>query len=107
LSDARKQADWADFKLAMDKEVEDFIQRGHWEIVSRKSLMHLQAYDIVKAIWSFKRKWRPTGELLKHKARLCAHGGQQTKGITYHETYSPVVNWFTLRLFIVLSLIYD
>jgi hypothetical protein len=107
LSDARKQADWADFKLAMDKEVEDFNQRGHWEIVSRKSLMHLQAYDIVKAIWSFKRKRRPTGELLKHKARLCAHGGQQTKGVTYHETYSPVVNWFTLRLFIVLSLIYD
>ena len=105
LSQARKELDWPDFQIAMDKEIADFDQRGHWEVVHRSTLLHLKAYDIVKAIWSFKRKRRPTGELLKHKARLCAHGGQQTKGVTYSETYSPVVNWFTLRCFVVLSLI--
>ncbi len=35
----------------------------------------------------------PDGTLNKHKARLCAHGGMQTWGTNYWETYAPVVNW--------------
>ena len=31
--------------------------------------------------WSFKRKRNPIGELIKHKARLCVHGGKQVKSI--------------------------
>ncbi len=64
-----------------------------------------QPHDIVNAVWSFKCKRTPTGMLVKHKARLCAHGGQQTKGVTFTDTYSPVVNWFTLRTLLTLSLI--
>ena len=46
----------------------------------------------IQAIWSFKRKRYPDGTLNKHKARLCAHGCMQQWGVSYWETYSPVVN---------------
>eukprot|EP00957_Ditylum_brightwellii_P149501 11385196-Ditylum_brightwellii.AAC.1 len=49
----------------------------------------------ILSIWGFKRKRFPSGELMKHKARLCAHGGMQQRGINFWETYSPVVNWIT------------
>jgi hypothetical protein len=46
-----------------------------------------------------KRKRRiDTRKVYKHKARLNIHGGQQTHGVNYWETFSPVVNWFSIRL---------
>ena len=33
------------------------------------------------------------------------HGGQQEYGVHYTETYSPVVNWFSVRLMLVLALV--
>jgi len=57
-------------------------------------------------IWSFKRKRRPDGSLLKHKARLCAHGGMQTWGDNYWETYSPVVNMMSVRLRLLIAKIH-
>ena len=44
---------------------------------------------------------------MKHKARLNAHGGMQRWGVDYWETYAPVVNWISVRLLMVLSLIYN
>ena len=34
------------------------------------------------------------------------HGGQQEYGIHYWETYTPVVTWQTLRVFMILSMIH-
>ena len=59
------------------------------------------------AIWSFKRKRFPDGTIMKYKARLCAHGGMQQWGIDYWETYAPVVNWLSVRLLLVLSIIHS
>ena len=103
--DARKQPDWPEFQKAMVKEVNDFDVRVHWELVLKSSIDKSKPHDIISAIWSFKRKRTPSGELIKYKARLCAHGGQQTHGVTYWDTFAPVVNWNTLRTFLTLSLI--
>ena len=61
-------------------------------------------FDIIQAVWSSKRKRTPSGELIKHKSSLCAHGGQQTSN-TYWESFSPVVQWSTLRTILTLSII--
>ncbi len=58
------------------------------------------------AIWSFKRKCFPDGTLNKHKAQLCAHGGQQTWGQDYWDTYSPFVIWASVRLLLVVAKIH-
>jgi hypothetical protein len=41
----------------------------------------------------------------KHKARLNVHGGQQEFAVNFFETFSPVVNWFSVRLIFTLSLL--
>jgi Reverse transcriptase (RNA-dependent DNA polymerase) len=58
---------------------------------------------LLNAIWSYRRKFRPDGLLLKHKSRICADGSQQRYGIDYWETYAPVVHWSTIRLVLVLA----
>ncbi len=60
----------------------------------------------IMAILSFKRKQFPDGTLNKHKARLCAHGGMQTCGQNYWETYVPVVDWASVSLILVIAKIH-
>eukprot|EP00984_Skeletonema_dohrnii_P025786 scaffold14972_cov139-Skeletonema_dohrnii-CCMP3373.AAC.1 len=102
---AMKQHDREDFLDAMEKEIDDHTERGHWIIVPRSSMP--TGKKSIKSIWSFKRKRLPSGELLKHKARLCAHGGMQQWGENYWETYSPVVNMLTVRLLLIICKIHN
>ncbi len=60
----------------------------------------------IMSIWSFKRKRYPDGMLNKHKARLCTHGGMQTWGTNYWETYAPVVNWASVHLLLAVAKIH-
>ena len=101
---AMKQDDKLQFVEAMEKEIGDHESRNHWSIVHRDTLP--SNAKPIKAIWSFKRKRKPDGELLKHKARLCAHGGMQQWGDSYWETYSPVVNMLSVRLILAIAKIH-
>ena len=58
---------------------------------------------LLNAIWSYRRKRRPDGTLLKYKARLCADGSKQKKGIDYQDSFAPVVGWSTVRLVLIMS----
>ncbi len=73
----------------------DHELRDHWTIVP--CLTVPKTAKPIQAIWSFKQKQRPNITLVKHKARLCAHGGMQQWGTTYWETYSQVVNMVTVQ----------
>ena len=58
------------------------------------------------AIWSFRRKRdNIIGKVTKYKARICAHGGMQDKGINYWETYAPVVQWMSVGIMLTLAAI--
>ena len=80
-------------------------QRNHWTFVERRSLP--PGTKTIMGIWSFKRKRYPDGSLNKHKARLCAHGGQQTWGQDYWDTYAPVVTWASVRLLLIVAKIHN
>lgn len=62
---------------------------------------------IIQYIWSFKRKRTPYGQVIKYKARLCAHGGIQQWGNNYWETYTLVINWISIRTMLFISIIYN
>ena len=104
LKEMMRQDDKAEFIKAMMAKLLDHESRTHWTVMHRSDLP-ANAKTIL-AIWSFKRKRFPDGRIMKHKARLCAHGGMQKWGIDYWETYSPVVNWITVRTLMALSQIH-
>ena len=52
-------------------------------------------------------KRAPYGSIIKHKSRLCAHGGIQQWGVNYWETYYPVENWISIRAMITLRIIIE
>jgi hypothetical protein len=89
----------------MIHEVNDHEEiQGHWTVLPCSDL-HPDTKTIM-SIWSFKRKRFPDGTLNKHKACLCAHGGMQTWGTNYWETYAPVVNWANVRLLLAVTKIH-
>ena len=98
------KTDYCKFVKVMIKEVNDHENRNHWTIMNPRD-MPINAKTIM-AIWSFKRKRFPDGTLNKHKARLCVHGGMQTWGQNYWETYTPVVNWASVRLILAIAKIH-
>jgi hypothetical protein len=91
------------FVEAMQKGVADHELRNHWTIVYCSTVP--RTAKPIQAIWSFKCK-RPDGTLVKHKARLCAHGRMKQWGTNYWETYSPLVHMVTVHLILLLTRVY-
>ena len=85
----------------MNKEADDHESRDHWDVVPRWG----KPPDVkaILAIWAFKRKRFPDGRINKHKARLCAHGGMQQYVVNYRKTYSPTVNWISVRFLMIVA----
>jgi len=90
---------------------------GYWK-ACQKEISTLQddkdARDVVKhepwmkvlpSTWAFKCKQFPDGMIHKLKARFCCRGDQQVEGVDYFETFAPVVNWTTVRLMLILSIV--
>jgi hypothetical protein len=102
---ALQEEDYREFVKAMIKEITDHETREHWTLIDRDKIP--PGTKTIMSIWSFKRKRHPDGTLNKHKARLCAHGGMQTWGQNYWETYAPVVNWASVRLILAVAKIHN
>ena len=60
----------------------------------------------ILAIWSFKCKIFPDGRLLKHRARLCDHGGMHKWVINYWETYAPLVKCISVQTLLAINKIH-
>ena len=96
-----QQDDRNQFVEAMTKEIGYQKKSKHWEIVLRYQMP--RGIKPIMAIWSFKSKQYPYGTINKHKSILCAHGGKQQWGINYWETYTPVINWVSVRFLLIIS----
>jgi hypothetical protein len=105
LHEAMRESDADKFKEAMKKEVGDHTDNGHWKIVEKASVP--KGVKILPVVWAMRRKRRiATREIYKYKARLNIGGHKQEYGVHYWETYSPVVRWTSIRLMLILSLIF-
>jgi hypothetical protein len=101
---AMKAPDSKQFEQAMLDEVQTHTDLGNWEIVHKDEIP--AGTKLLPAVWAMRRKRRiSTQEPYKWKARLNVHGGKQEHGVNYWETYSPVVSWTTIRLYLTLSLL--
>ena len=101
---AMKAQDKENFIKAIVKEINAHISNKHWEMVPLTEVP--EGTKILDAVWSMKRKRDiKTRQVYKYKARLNVHGGQQIQGVHFDETYSPVVNWHSIRILSILSMI--
>ena len=79
---ALAEPDADQFPLAMEKEVNDHVTRKHWKSVTNEEMKRAgHTAKPIMAVWSMKCKRNPLGEIVKFKARLCAHGGQTIQGV--------------------------
>jgi hypothetical protein len=62
-------------------------------------------HHVIPSTWAFKCKRYPDGCIKKFKARFCARGIKQLKGIDFFETYAPVVQWTTIQLMLILEIL--
>ena len=62
-------------------------------------------YKIIKGTWVFKLKSLVDGTPSKYRTRFYARGDIQTEEVEYFETYSPVVQWSTIRTLFTLILV--
>lgn len=101
---AIRQPDAVKFEEAIIKEVNGHVDNESWVLIPREEVPPGQ--EVVPSVWSMRRKRDlTTGEVTKYKARLNLHGGKQTFGVNYFNTWSPVVGWFSVRLLICLAMI--
>jgi Reverse transcriptase (RNA-dependent DNA polymerase) len=87
---------------AAEKELQTLEAMDVWDVVDREPWM-----NVLPSTWAFKCKRFPSGEVWKLKARFCCRGDRQIDGIDFDSDniFSPVVNWNTVRLILILSLI--
>lgn len=89
------RAQWLE---AVAVELDNMDRRGVWSIMELPP-----GCRTVGTVWVFKTKFKPDGEFLKHKVRLCAQGFSQIAGIDFNETYAPTGFKEGLRLLIAIA----
>ena len=88
---------------AMDYESKSLMRSDTWEIVSRKSVA---GHNLLPVTCSFKCKRKPDWTIRKLKARYCVRGDFHKRlSPKPLNLYSPVVQWSTVRLMLILNCI--
>ena len=100
LKEAMNGPDAAGFMKAMEIEIETLIKMNAFLVVNKEPWM-----NVVSSVWAFKRKRYPDGAIRKLKARICARGFEQIEGVDYFETFAPVVQWMTVRLVLIMTIL--
>lgn len=85
------------WKEAIDAELKALNTKKTWT-----SIKSNPSQKVIGTKWVFTIKRNEQGEIERYKARLVALGYRQTYGIDYSETYSPVANMNSIRVFLAL-----
>ena len=82
----------------MDEEIKALFKTGACEFADRADVLK-ERKEIVKSMWAFCKKRKPSGEVTRCKSRLCVRGDLQKATGTYdcNKTFAPVVEWVTVR----------
>ncbi len=81
----------------MKEEITNLKRMNTWILVYQESHM-----KVLKGTWAFKLKCTPDGVAYRHQSYFRVRGDQQEYSANYFETFSPVVQWSTIRLLLIL-----
>jgi hypothetical protein len=85
---------------SMEVELAALIRKETFVEINRSQVPKGQ--QICKSTWAFRRKRRPNGLIYKLKSRFVVRGDIQRLAEA-EETFSPVVDWSTVRLLFILT----
>jgi len=86
---------------AAKKEIDELEANGTWTTVPASEA----TTRILPTLWVFRRKRTPDGEIKKYKGRFTVRGDLQEKTPDDEDSYSPVAQWSSIRMMLVMSLI--
>ena len=90
------------FREVMIKEVNDHNEQKHWQPILKSEVPH--GAKILPAVWSMKRKRKiNTQQIYKWKSRLTLGGHKKDLDVP---TYAPALLCATIRLFLILSIMF-
>jgi hypothetical protein len=72
----------------MQSEMDVVEKNRTWELADLP-----RAHNAITLKWVFKLKRDEAGAIIKHKARLVAHGFVQREGIDFDDTFAPWHRW--------------
>uniref|UniRef100_A0A0A9X0C4 Copia protein n=1 Tax=Lygus hesperus TaxID=30085 RepID=A0A0A9X0C4_LYGHE len=90
--------DPSEWESAIKEEIKAHLVNDTWTLVNRKNDMNVIGSKMV-----LKKKFKPTGELERRKARFVARGFSQRPGTDYMETFAPVAKMSSIRLLLGLA----
>lgn len=74
------------WQQAMNDEYQALVKQGTWNLVPPPLNAH-----VISCQWIYKIKRHSDGSVAQYKAHLVANGNQQTKGLDFTDTFSPVI----------------
>jgi len=98
----RQAALHPEWMSAMQCEFDALCTNRTWTLFPRP--LHQK---VVRNKWVFKVKQKQDGSVDRYKARLVAKGFDQTCGVDYYETFSPVVKPVSIRIILALAVHFD
>jgi Reverse transcriptase (RNA-dependent DNA polymerase)/gag-polypeptide of LTR copia-type/Integrase core domain/GAG-pre-integrase domain len=97
-TEALSREDGVKWGQACDEEITSIMKNNTWELVDLP-----EGRKAIGCKWVFKLKMNPDNTIDRYKARLVAKGYSQKEGIDYDETFSPVVKYTSIRIFLTIA----
>lgn len=95
---AIESKDHKQWEQAMNEEYESLVKNRTWILVDPPG-----DQKVIDNRWVFKLKRNPDESIDRYKARLVVRGFTQEYGVDYHETFSPVVKFTSIRAILALA----
>ena len=86
------------WRVAKEQELKSVEQSRTWKLVNLSD-----SHCPITLKWVFKLKKDEAGAVIKHKARLVAHGFIQQEGIDYDDAFAPVARMESVRVLLALA----
>ncbi|XP_026384373.1 uncharacterized protein LOC113279956 [Papaver somniferum] len=93
--EAMKYPGW---KKAMAEEIRALEEQGTWDLTELPP-----GKKALGSKWIYTEKYDENGKLVRLKARLVIFGNHQVEGLDYNETFAPVANMTTVRMFLAVA----